>query len=165
MTVAEILAAIRDYPTRHVCVTGGEPLAQEDCPTLLTLLCDAGYDVCLETSGALPIHAVDARVARIVDLKAPSSGEAGKNHWDNLAQLTMRDELKIIIASRSDYEWARTLFTEKPELTRSGCPIWFSPAHGEQDARALAEWILVDGLQVRLQIQLHKVLWDNMRGR
>jgi len=163
MSIAEILASVRAHPTRHICVTGGEPLAQEDCPVLLTTLCDAGYDVCLETSGALPIQAIDTRVARIVDVKPPSSGEAEKNHWDNLVCLTPRDELKIIIASRADYEWARTLLTEKPEM--AACPIWFSPAHGAQDARTLAEWILADGLPVRLQIQLHKVLWGNMRGK
>ncbi|MCL2020608.1 MAG: 7-carboxy-7-deazaguanine synthase QueE [Betaproteobacteria bacterium] len=162
-TAAEILAAVRVYPTRHVCVTGGEPLAQADCLTLLAMLADAGYEVCLETSGALPIHAVDARVARIVDLKAPSSGEAAKNHWDNLAQITARDEVKIIIADREDYEWASVILREK--LAALASPIWFSPAYNRQDARELAEWILADGLPVRLQIQLHKALWGNMRGR
>ncbi|MDR1849494.1 MAG: 7-carboxy-7-deazaguanine synthase QueE [Zoogloeaceae bacterium] len=165
MTFSEILTAVRAYPARHVCVTGGEPLAQEDTLALLTLLCDAGYEVCLETSGALPIHAVDARVARIVDLKPPSSNEAEKNHWDNLAQITPRDEFKIIIASRADYEWARAHLQEKPELTASGAPIWFSPAYAQQDARELAEWILADGLPVRLQMQLHRLLWGNMRGK
>ena len=165
MSCAEILAVVSRYPTRHVCVTGGEPLAQKDCLELLAMLCATGHEVCLETSGALPIHEVDARIARIVDLKPPSSGEVQKNHWDNLAQLTPRDELKIVIANREDYEWAINTLKERAEFLLSGCQIWFSPAHNQQDARELAEWILADGLPVRLQIQLHKTLWGNMRGK
>ncbi|MCL2076689.1 MAG: 7-carboxy-7-deazaguanine synthase QueE [Betaproteobacteria bacterium] len=163
MTLAEIMVAVRIHPTRHVCVTGGEPLAQKDCLALLAMLSDANYEVCLETSGALPIHAVDARVSRIVDLKPPSSGEAEKNHWDNLFQLNARDELKFVIADRGDYEWASAVVKEK--LASAEIPIWLSPAHNRQDARELAEWILADGLPVRLQMQLHKALWGNMRGR
>jgi 7-carboxy-7-deazaguanine synthase len=165
MTVAEILSAVRAYPTRHVCLTGGEPLAQKECLTLLAILCDQGYAVSLETSGALPIHEVDARVARIVDLKPPSSGETEKNHWDNLIRITPADEIKIVIADREDYEWVSAILKEKPELALLGCPIWLSPAYNRQDARELADWILADGLPVRLQLQLHKTLWGNMRGK
>jgi 7-carboxy-7-deazaguanine synthase len=164
MTIADILAAVSAHPARQVCVTGGEPLAQEACLSLLTILCDAGYDVSLETSGALPIERTDPRVSRIMDLKAPSSGEERKNLWDNLACLTGRDEIKIVIADRADYEWTRALLAAHPSLGRH-CPLWLSPAHERQDARELAEWILADGLPVRLQIQLHKILWANMRGK
>ncbi|MDR3158794.1 MAG: 7-carboxy-7-deazaguanine synthase QueE [Zoogloeaceae bacterium] len=163
MTIDEILAAARRWPARHICVTGGEPLAQKRCLVLLAALCDAGYEVCLETSGALAIGGVDARVARIVDIKTPSSGEADKNRWENLALLTPRDELKIIIADRADYDWARAKMAERPFPAR--CPVFFSPAHGLQSPVKLAEWILADGLEARFQLPLHKQLWGNMQGR
>lgn len=164
MSIEAILAALRPYPTRQVCLTGGEPLAQKSAFPLMTSLADAGYEVALETSGALPIHAVDPRVSRIVDIKPPSSGEADKNLWENLDSLNSQDEVKIIIADRADYEWARAVLHDYPALVRR-CPVWFSPAEPGQDARTLAEWILADGLSARLQIQLHKVLWGNMRGK
>jgi 7-carboxy-7-deazaguanine synthase len=162
-TIESVLAEVAKYPARQVCVTGGEPLAQKDCLPLLTALCDAGYDVSLETSGALDISGVDPRVSRIMDLKAPDSGEAAKNRWENLASLNARDEIKIVIASRGDYEWARDALREH-QLDRH-CPVLFSPAQGLIEARSLAEWILEDGLNVRFQLQMHKLLWGNMQGK
>ena len=130
---------------------------------MLTALCDAGYDVSLETSGAIDVADVDARVARIMDLKAPDSGESARNRWENLAVLNRRDELKIVIASRSDYEWARDVLRER-QLARI-CSVLFSPAQGLIEPQSLAEWILQDGLDVRFQLQLHKLLWGNMQGK
>lgn len=163
MEIADVLAVVGRHPTRHVCVTGGEPLAQKECPALLTALCDAGYDVSLETSGALDIAPVDARVSRIMDLKAPDSGEAARNRWENLPLLTPRDEIKIIVASRADYEWARQAIREHRLADR--CPVLLSPAQGLLEPRDLADWILADGLPVRFQLQLHKLLWGNMKGK
>ena len=161
--IADILAEVARHPTRHVCVTGGEPLAQKECPALLQALCDAGYDVCLETSGALDISTIDPRVARIMDLKAPASGECERNLWSNLRHLKAGDEIKIIIADRADYDWACQQLTQ--HRLAGLCPVLLSPAQGSQDARQLAEWILQDGLPVRLQLQLHKLLWGNMQGK
>jgi 7-carboxy-7-deazaguanine synthase len=163
LTLAEILDKVRASPTRHICVTGGEPLAQKNCRALLTLLCEQGYDVALETSGALDIGDVDARVSRILDLKTPSSGEADKNRWENLALLTQQDELKIVIADRADYDWASARIREYDLPAR--CGVLLSPVQDRQDATELAEWILADGLDVRFQIQLHKRLWGNMQGK
>ncbi|MDP3538355.1 MAG: 7-carboxy-7-deazaguanine synthase QueE [Azonexus sp.] len=162
-TIASVLAEVAKYPARQVCVTGGEPLSQKECLPLLSALCDAGYDVSLETSGALDIAAVDPRVSRIMDLKAPDSGESAKNRWENLPALNRRDEIKIVIASRLDYEWAREMLRQHrlDEL----CPVLFSPAQGLVEPTALAEWILEDGLNVRFQMQLHKLLWGNMIGK
>jgi 7-carboxy-7-deazaguanine synthase len=162
-TIESVLAEVGKYPARQICVTGGEPLSQKDCLPLLTALCDAGYDVSLETSGALDVAAVDPRVARIMDLKAPDSGESARNLWRNLEVLNGRDEIKIVIASRGDYEWAREVLRER-QLNRL-CPVLFSPAGGQIEPQALAEWILEDGLDVRFQLQLHKVLWGNMKGK
>lgn len=162
-TIASVLAEVAKYPARQVCVTGGEPLAQKECLPLLAALCDAGYDVSLETSGALDIAAVDSRVARIMDLKAPDSGESARNRWENLALLAPQDEIKIVIASRADYEWARDVLHER--RLDGLCPVLFSPAQGLLEARALAEWILEDGLNVRFQMQLHKLLWGNIKGK
>ncbi|QRM18090.1 7-carboxy-7-deazaguanine synthase QueE [Dechloromonas sp. TW-R-39-2] len=162
-TIASVLAEVAKYPARQVCVTGGEPLSQKECLPLLTALCDAGYDVSLETSGALDVAAVDPRVARIMDLKAPDSGESARNRWENLDVLTARDEIKIVIASRGDYEWARDVLRQR-NLAQC-CQVLFSPAQGRVEPRMLAEWILEDGLDVRFQMQLHKVLWGNMKGK
>ncbi len=162
-TIDSVLAEVRRHPARQVCVTGGEPLSQKDCLPLLTALCDAGYDVSLETSGALDISGVDPRVSRIMDLKAPGSGEVDKNRWENLACLTRRDELKIVLASREDYEWAREQVRAHDLPSR--CPVLFSPAQGALAPTQLAEWILEDGLDVRFQMQLHKLLWGNMIGK
>lgn len=163
MELAEILARIASYPTRQVCVTGGEPLAQKACLDLLKALCDGGYDVSLETSGALDISGVDERVSRIMDLKAPGSGEVERNRWENLDCLGPRDELKIIIASRADYDWARARIAEH-DLSRR-CAVLLSPAQGQIEPADLAAWILEDGLPVRFQMQLHKLLWGNMQGK
>ena len=162
-TIESVLAEVAKYPARQVCVTGGEPLAQKECLPLLTALCDAGYDVSLETSGALDIAGVDPRVSRIMDLKAPDSGEAVRNRWENLALLERRDEIKIVIASRADYEWARDVIRERrlPAI----CQVLLSPAQGLVDPTALADWILEDGLDVRFQMQLHKLLWGNAKGK
>lgn len=162
-SIDAVLAEVAKYPARQVCVTGGEPLAQKECLPLLAALCDAGYDVSLETSGALDIGAVDPRVSCIMDLKAPDSGECAKNRWENLACLDQRDEIKIVIASRADYEWARQVLRDRALDGR--CPVLFSPAQGRVEARDLAEWILADGLNVRFQMQLHKLLWGNMQGK
>ncbi|HJW25701.1 MAG TPA: 7-carboxy-7-deazaguanine synthase QueE [Rhodocyclaceae bacterium] len=163
MEIDAVLAEVGRHPTRHVCVTGGEPLAQKGCLELLTALCDRGYDVSLETSGALDVAAVDPRVSRIMDLKAPDSGESGRNRWENLACLTGKDEIKIVVASRGDYEWAREAIARERLAER--CPVLLSPAHGSVEPAELAEWIVADGLAVRFQLQLHKVLWGNMRGK
>ena len=162
-TIASVLAEVAKYPAQQVCVTGGEPLAQKECLPLLSALCNAGYDVSLETSGALDIAGVDPRVARIMDLKAPASGEVERNRWENLAHLTTHDEIKIIIAARADYEWARQMIRQH-DLPRR-CPVLLSPAQGLIEPRDLAEWILADGLEVRFQMQLHKLLWGNMQGK
>jgi 7-carboxy-7-deazaguanine synthase len=151
------------HPTRQVCVTGGEPLAQKHCLELLTALCDRGYDVSLETSGALDLSETDSRVSRIMDLKAPDSGESSRNRWENLACLTPRDEIKIVVASRGDYEWAREILAR--HRLADLCPVLLSPAQGQLEPSDLADWILADGLPVRFQLQLHKVLWGNMRGK
>ncbi|MBP9713575.1 MAG: 7-carboxy-7-deazaguanine synthase QueE [Sterolibacterium sp.] len=163
LTVAQVLARVAGWACRTVCVTGGEPLAQKDCPALLAALCEAGYDVSLETSGALDIGGLDARVARIMDLKAPGSGEAEKNRWENLAELGAHDEIKCVLASVADYEWARTQLTER-HLAEI-CPVLFSPVQGQLEPAQLAAWILRDRLPVRFQLQLHKILWGNERGR
>ena len=162
-SIESVLAEVGKYPARQVCVTGGEPLAQKECLPLLSALCDAGYEVSLETSGALDIAGVDPRVARVMDLKAPDSGEGDKNRWENLGLLTPRDEIKIVVASRTDYEWARELIRER--RLDNLCPVLLSPAQGLVDPTALAEWILEDGLNVRFQLQLHKLLWDSAKGK
>lgn len=163
LTLAEILARVADYAPRYVCVTGGEPLAQKNCRLLLSALCDAGYDVSLETSGALSVAGVDARVSRIVDLKAPSSGESAKNCWDNLPLLTPHDELKFVLAGREDYDWMRAVIAERQLAGR--CPILLSPVQDTLPPPTLAEWVLADRLPVRLQIQLHRLLWGNAPGK
>ena len=159
----EIAAEIRKHGTRYVCVTGGEPLAQPRCAALLAALCDQGFDVSLETSGALDIAPVDARVCRVVDVKTPGSGEVERNRWQNLALLTPHDALKFVICSRHDYEWSKAVLAER--AAHAPCPVFFSPSYTELPARSLAEWILADRWPVRLQVQLHKVLWGDVPGR
>jgi 7-carboxy-7-deazaguanine synthase len=144
-------------------VTGGEPLAQKNCLPFLSALCDAGYSVSLETSGALDIAGVDPRVSRVMDLKAPGSGEVDKNRWENCEHLTAKDEIKVVLASREDYEWAAAASRQRRLDER--CPVLFSPVQGALDPAQLAQWILDDGLPVRFQLQLHKVLWGNEKGR
>ena len=163
-TFAEIAAEVRSYGARYVCVTGGEPLAQPRCAALLSALCDAGFDVSLETSGAIDIGAVDTRVARVVDVKTPNSRESHRNRFENLALLTPRDALKFVICDRADYDWSRALLAERfPD--GAPCTVFLSPSYTDLPARELADWILADRLAVRLQVQLHKVLWGDVRGR
>jgi 7-carboxy-7-deazaguanine synthase len=147
-----------------VTVTGGEPLAQPGCLKLLSLLCDAGYEVSLETSGAMPIGDVDPRVIRVLDLKTPASGEMGRNDYSNIQHLQRHDQVKFVICDRADYEWARFRIDELDLAARVG-DILFSPSFGQQDATELADWILEDRLAVRLQLQLHKLLWNDEPGR
>jgi len=163
MSLDAILDTVRSHGTRHVCVTGGEPLAQANCLPLLERLCDAGFRVSLETSGALPVDKVDARVARVVDVKTPESGEADRNLLDQLASLRPSDQVKFVICSRADYEWSRELVRARSLADHA--MVLFSPSHGQVPPRDLAEWILADGLPVRLQVQLHKILWGNESGR
>lgn len=163
LTQAEVLEKVASFSPRHVCVTGGEPLAQPACIPLLTALCDAGYEVSLETSGAMPVDKVDARVSRVVDLKTPDSEESGRNLWDNIPLLTARDQVKFVICSRRDYEWAR-LQLDQYQLTDKVAAVLFSPSFGQQNATALADWIVQDNLPVRFQLQLHKLLWNDEPG-
>lgn len=162
MGLDAIVEAVGRYRARYVTVTGGEPLAQPACLNLLSRLCDAGYEVSLETSGALDVSAVDARVVKVMDLKTPGSGEVDKNRYENLEHLTARDQVKFVLCDRADYTWARGVVYEY--RLRERCEVLFSPVHGQLDARALAEWILEDRLSVRFQIQLHKQLWGNAPG-
>jgi len=162
-TLDDILAEVARHGLRHVCVTGGEPLAQKGCLALLTALCDAGYDVSLETSGALDIAEVDARVARIVDLKAPGSGEVDKNRYENIPLLRASDEVKIVLADAADYDWARAQIATHALDQR--CSVLLSPVAGALDPAELAEWVVRDRLPVRFQLQLHKILWNDARGR
>lgn len=159
----DLLEEVAGHGVRHVCVTGGEPLAQSNCLGLLSRLCDAGYRVSLETSGALDITSVDPRVTRVVDLKTPGSGEVERNLLDNLDHLRETDVLKFVVCDRADYEWSRDLVRERRLYER--CPVFFSPSWGQQHAGELGEWILADRLPVRLQVQLHKVLWGDAPGR
>ncbi|RZT76770.1 7-carboxy-7-deazaguanine synthase [Azospira oryzae] len=163
MSLPAILAEVARHPTKRVCVSGGEPLAQKNCLPLLTALCDAGCDVSLETSGALDVSGVDPRVSKIVDLKAPGSGEVERNLWSNLQYLTPHDELKLVLADRADYDWAVAQLRQHGLIGR--CPILMAPVQGSLEPGTLADWILADGLPVRLQVQLHKLLWGNMRGK
>jgi 7-carboxy-7-deazaguanine synthase len=163
MSLPAILEKVAGYGTRYVTVTGGEPLAQPDCISLLEQLCDAGYRVSLETSGALDMSAVDPRVIKVMDLKTPGSGEVERNHYENINSLLSHDEVKFVICSRADYEWARDMLQQHALTER--CSVLFSPSQGEQDATELANWILQDRLPVRLQIQLHKLLWGDVSGR
>ena len=162
-TIEDILDEVAGHGVRHVCVTGGEPLAQKRCLALLARLCDAGYEVSLETSGALDVGDVDARVRKVVDLKAPGSGEVARNLWSNLERLLPHDQLKIVLADRADYDWAVARLREHALDAR--CQVLLSPVHGSLAPRELAEWILADRLPVRMQLQLHKLLWGAEPGR
>jgi 7-carboxy-7-deazaguanine synthase len=161
--IDDILAEVARHGVRHVCVTGGEPLAQKRCLALLSKLCDAGYSVSLETSGALDVSQVDPRVSRVVDLKTPGSMEQSRNRLENLPLLTPRDQVKFVVCSRADYEWARGMVAEHALAQR--CEVLFSPSFDEVRPRELAEWILADRLPVRFQMQLHKQLWGDEKGR
>ena len=163
LTLTDILPRVAAHHCATVCVTGGEPLAQNACLPLLAALCDAGYSVSLETSGTLDIGSVDSRVARIVDLKAPGSGEQAKNRLEKVDLLTSHDELKLVLTSREDYDWAVAVCRQRRLFER--CPVLFSPVQGQLDPAHLAQWILDDRLPVRFQLQLHKLLWGNAKGR
>lgn len=159
----EVLERVASFDARHVCVTGGEPLAQPACRVLLARLCDAGYEVSLETSGALDISQVDTRVHRVVDVKTPGSGESARNRLENLPLLTPRDQLKFVICSREDFDWSKRFVEENALAAR--CQVLFSPSYTELAPAMLADWILAERLPVRFQLQLHKVLWGDVRGR
>jgi len=161
--VEAVVAKVRELGGRYVCVTGGEPLAQKSCLPLLTQLCDAGWRVSLETSGAMSLEGVDERVIRVVDVKTPGSKEESRNRYEELARLGAKDLVKFVICDRGDYEWSRAKIRE---LGLDGrCTVLFSPSHEQLPARELADWILEDRLPVRLQVQLHKYLWGNVPGK
>jgi 7-carboxy-7-deazaguanine synthase len=163
MSIDQVLGRVAEIAPRYVCVTGGEPLAQKNCLPLLGELCDAGYRVSLETSGAMPLAAVDPRVIRVVDVKTPGSREERRNRYEDLALLRSEEQIKFVICDRADYEWSR----DKVAALELGkrCSVLFSPSAGQLPARELADWILADRLDVRFQLQLHKVLWGNVPGK
>jgi 7-carboxy-7-deazaguanine synthase len=163
MTLQAIMDEVHRYPTPYVTVTGGEPLAQKNCLVLLQTLCDGGYKVSLETGGALDVSAVDARVMKVVDIKTPASGEEAKNLWGNLEHLNAQDEIKFVLCNEADYVWAKQVLTQRALADK--CAVLFSPAQGQLSPTDLADWILRDRLPVRMQLQLHKVLWGNVAGR
>lgn len=158
----QIMQQVASYQSRYVTVTGGEPLAQKPCIELLTLLCDAGYHVSLETSGALDVAAVDARVMKVVDIKTPGSGEVAKNLFSNIEHISLHDQIKFVICNRADYDWSKQILHDQQLATR--CEVLFSPVYGTLAAADLANWILKDRLPVRFQLQLHKVLWGDAPG-
>ena len=162
-SLEQVQEKVRSFGVRHVCVTGGEPLAQKSCLTLLRQLCDAGFHVSLETSGAMDISQVDGRVIRVVDVKTPASDEVGRNRYENLELLRPDEQIKFVICSREDFEWSRDLMRRLALSER--CTVLFSPSHEQIEARDLAQWILDERLPVRLQVQLHKVLWGNTPGK
>jgi 7-carboxy-7-deazaguanine synthase len=163
LDLTQILARVQQFGARHVCVTGGEPLAQPNCLKLLERLCDAGFEVSLETSGALDVGAVDPRVARVIDVKTPGSNETARNRIENFPLLKSRDQLKFVICSRADYEWSRA-FIEEHRLADK-CRVLFSPSYHDLAPTMLADWILSDRLKVRFQLQLHKILWGDVPGK
>ena len=163
MSLTEILEDVAHYQARYVTVTGGEPLAQQNCLQLLNALCDAGYEVSLETGGALDVSGVDARVMKVLDIKTPASGEVEKNRWSNLALLHKYDEIKFVLCDEADYIWATQVLRERGLTDK--CSVLFSPAQGQLSPTLLADWILRDNLPVRLQVQLHKLLWGNVPGK
>jgi 7-carboxy-7-deazaguanine synthase len=158
-----IIEQVRAFGTQHVCVTGGEPLAQPNCRPLLARLCDDGFTVSLETSGAMDISGLDARVARVVDVKTPGSREAQRNRIDNFALLTQHDQLKFVICSREDFDWSKAFIHEHALSGR--CQILFSPSYKQIAPAQLADWILAERLPVRFQLQLHKILWGDIPGK
>ena len=161
--IDDLVEQARASGVRHVCVTGGEPLAQKRCAILLQKLCDAGFEVSLETSGALDISVADTRVSRVLDLKTPASGEVTRNRWENIPLLTAHDQVKFVICDRADYEWARGVIDEHRLTER--CEVLMSTSFGQQSPTELADWIVADRLPVRFQMQLHKLLWNDEPGR
>jgi 7-carboxy-7-deazaguanine synthase len=162
-STGDIVRRVVAYSPRYVTVTGGEPLAQKNCLPLLTALCDMGYEVSLETGGAITVAGVDERVSKVLDLKTPASGEMARNDYENIPLLTPRDQVKFVICDRADYEWARFKL-DQYQLADRVSDVLFSPSHGQLSGRELAEWILADNLPVRLQLQLHKLLWNDAPG-
>lgn len=158
-----ILTQVAQHATTHVCVTGGEPLAQPGCADLVKMLCDQGYDVSVETSGAMDIRPVDARASRVVDLKTPGSGEVARNRLDNLQALTTHDQIKFVLCDRADFDWASQMLTHYNLAQK--CTVWFSPSYGQLQPADLAQWILGAQLPVRMQLQLHKLVWGDEPGR
>lgn len=163
MDIADIVEQVKSYRPQYVTVTGGEPLAQKSCHELLSALCDLGVEVSLETSGAMDISDIDPRVVCVMDLKTPASGEEAKNKYDNIAKLKAQDQIKFVICNRQDYDWSSQKIAEYDLLNK--CEILFSPIHGELKPADLADWIIEDNLQVRMQIQMHKYLWNDEQGR
>ena len=162
MEISEILQKVADFGAHFVTVTGGEPLAQKECYELLKTLCDAGYSVSLETGGARDIAPVDARVSVILDIKTPASNEEKNMLWSNVDHIKTKDEIKFVLCNRADYDWAKAKMVEL-NLTQK-CPILFSPSYHDLPANDLATWVLADKLPVRMQIQLHKILWGEKKG-
>lgn len=163
MVLEAILAQVKQYNTRYVTVTGGEPLAQPACISLLQQLCDAGYDVSLETSGAISLEHVDPRVKKVMDIKTPASAECEKNHWENLQWIKPHDQIKFVICNEEDYLWSKQQLEEHSLAEK--CELLFSPGYEELSATQLADWIVRDQLQVRFQLQLHKILWGSQAGK
>ena len=163
MDLEEILKRVAEHAPRYVTVTGGEPLAQRPCRELLAALCDRGYEVSIETGGAIDIAGIDPRVSIVMDLKTPGSGEERRNLYANIPHLARKDQVKFVICDRADYEWSRVKLAE--HRLDQHCEVLFSPCHGQLSPTDLAEWILQDHLPVRMQIQLHKLLWNDARGR
>ena len=164
MSEDEILAEVAQHGVQRVTVTGGEPLAQPGVHDLMTKLCDLGYYVSLETSGALPVDEVDDRVVKVVDFKTPDSGEVARNHWDNVGQLNAHDQVKFVLCSRADYDWAKFKLSEH-DLSSRVADVLFSPSFDELSVTDLGDWIVADRLPVRMQVQLHKILWGDEPGR
>ena len=162
-TLQEIVDRVAAWAPTHVTVTGGEPLAQPNCLPLLALLCDAGYEVSLETGGAMTLEGVDPRVVTVLDLKTPASGEKSRNDYGNIPLLAANDQVKFVICDRVDYEWVRFKLSEY-QLADRVSDVLVSPSHGQLSPRELAEWILADNLPVRMQLQLHKILWNDEPG-
>lgn len=162
-TFDEIFAEVAKYDTKYVTVSGGEPLAQKACIPLLRQLCDKGYDVSLETSGAIDVSAVDPRVMKVLDIKTPASLEVERNLWSNIDALTPHDQVKFVICNEADYDWSKKILSEYDLANR--CGVLFSPSHEELEPGRLADWVIKDQLPVRLQIQLHKYLWGDAQGR
>lgn len=163
MEISDILLQVAEYGAPYVTVTGGEPLAQKDCHQLLKDLCDAGYNVSLETGGAMDISGVDERVSVILDVKTPESGEVENNKWANLPLLKSTDEVKFVLCSRADYDWAKDVLAKYKLVEK--CPVLFSPVYSQVNPTELAEWVLADKLPVRMQVQLHKILWGEVSGK
>lgn len=162
MELAQILEQVRGHSAHYVTVTGGEPLAQKNCHDLLCALCDAGYNVSLETGGALDVSEVDQRVVKVVDIKTPGSGEMERNHWGNLAVLNKQDEIKFVLCDEADYRWTLQVMSDYGLADK--CAVLFSPVQGQLAPRDLAEWILRDRVPVRMQVQMHKLIWGNVPG-